>query len=63
MSVLYVLVPLALALALGAALAFRWAAHGEQFEDLESPAVRILDDPPVIDAKSASRTTGQEFVA
>lgn len=44
MTVLYFLVPLAVLLALGAVAAFRWAARDEQFDDLISPAVRILDD-------------------
>lgn len=44
MSVLYLLVPLALMLAGSAVLAFRWAAADDQFDDLESPAVRILQD-------------------
>ena len=49
MNVLYLLVPLALMLAFTAAWAFRWAAHADQFEDLESPAVRLLDDAAGID--------------
>lgn len=44
MNILYLLVPLALALAGAAAVAFRWAAHADQFDDLESPAIRMLAD-------------------
>ncbi len=44
MSVLYFLVPLALALAGGFVIAFRWAARDRQFDDLESPAIRMLED-------------------
>lgn len=55
MNVLYFLVPLALTLAFGAVIAFRWAARGEQFDDLESPAVRMLEEPTPVDAKSAPR--------
>lgn len=44
MNILFVLVPLALLLAAGSVAAFRWAARDEQFDDLESPAVRMLDD-------------------
>ena len=44
MEILYLLVPLALALAGGAVLAFRWAAKNDQFDDLETPAVRVLFD-------------------
>ena len=44
MNVLYVLVPLALALALGAVAAFRWAVRDGQFDDVETPALRVLLD-------------------
>ncbi|MEZ4461721.1 MAG: cbb3-type cytochrome oxidase assembly protein CcoS [bacterium] len=44
MEVLYFLVPLALLLAVGSVLAFRWATRHDQFDDLDSPAVRILND-------------------
>lgn len=45
MSILYVLIPLAL-LVLGVAVwAFFWAVGSGQFDDLDTPAVRIvLDD-------------------
>lgn len=47
MSVLYVLVPLALLLAGIAVLAFRWAVRDGQFDDVETPAFRILLDEEV----------------
>lgn len=44
MSILYVLIPLAL-LILGAAVwAFFWAVGSGQFDDMDTPAVRILMD-------------------
>ncbi len=44
MNILYVLIPLAL-LILGAAVwAFFWAVGSGQFDDLDSPAMRILLD-------------------
>lgn len=47
MNIIYLLLPLALLLALVFVLFFLWAARHDQFEDLESPARRILlDDPP-----------------
>lgn len=42
MSVLYVLVPLALVLAGGFVGAFVWATRRGQFDDLETPPVRML---------------------
>ena len=49
MNVLLVLIPLALALAAAFAAAFRWAVRDGQFDDVETPALRILidDEPPV----------------
>lgn len=44
MNVLYVLVPLALALALGGVAAFRWAVRDGQFDDVDTPALRVLLD-------------------
>ena len=48
MSILYILVPLALLLGTGAVLLFLWAVRDGQFEDLETPAVRVLlpDEAP-----------------
>lgn len=44
MAVLYILVPLALLLAGAAVAAFRWAVRDGQFDDTETPALRILLD-------------------
>ena len=50
MIVLYLLVPLAIALAGAAVLAFRWAVRDGQFDDTDTPALRILlDDDPTSD--------------
>jgi len=48
MNILYLLLPLALLLALVFVLFFLWATRHNQFDDLESPARRILleDHPP-----------------
>lgn len=42
MSVLYLVLPLALILVAGALAAYAWAARTGQFDDLETPAWRIL---------------------
>jgi cbb3-type cytochrome oxidase maturation protein len=44
MEVLYLLIPLALLIVSGAVGAFIWAVNSGQFDDTESPAVRILMD-------------------
>jgi len=43
-SILYLLIPLTLALVLLAGWAFFWAVNSGQFDDLDSPAWRILVD-------------------
>jgi cbb3-type cytochrome oxidase maturation protein len=46
-SVLYVLVPLALAIVFAAVIAYVWSARTGQFDDLSTPAYRpLLDDRP-----------------
>ncbi len=47
MSVMYVLVPVALFVVGLAVVAYVWAARRGQFDDLETPAMRMLhDDEP-----------------
>ncbi|MEO0482131.1 MAG: cbb3-type cytochrome oxidase assembly protein CcoS [Planctomycetota bacterium] len=48
MSVLFVVIPLALVIAAVAVGAFVWVVRTGQFDDLDSPPVRMLfDDDPV----------------
>lgn len=44
MTVLFVVLPLAVLLSLLAAFAFAWATRRGQFDDLDTPAVRLLTD-------------------
>lgn len=44
MNVIYVLIPLTLLLLVVALWAFFWAVRNAQFDDLDSPASRILLD-------------------
>jgi cbb3-type cytochrome oxidase maturation protein len=45
MEIIYLLIPLSLGL-LGVAIwAFFWAIKSGQFDDLDSPALSVLDDP------------------
>lgn len=47
MSVLYIVVPLAIIVVAVAVGAFVWATNRGQFDDLDTPAVRMLhDDEP-----------------
>ncbi|HKL53401.1 MAG TPA: cbb3-type cytochrome oxidase assembly protein CcoS [Wenzhouxiangellaceae bacterium] len=49
MKIIYVLIPLSLMLLGLAVWAFFWAVRNDQFDDLDTPAMDILDD----DEKSA----------
>ena len=42
MSILYLLVPLALVLAGAGVWGFLWAVRSGQFDDVETPAIRVL---------------------
>ena len=44
MSAIFIVLPLALLVVLAAVLAFLWAAHRGQFDDLTTPAIRMLHD-------------------
>lgn len=44
MSVIYIALPIALLLAAVAVVACRWCASTGQFDDLVTPAIRILND-------------------
>ena len=46
MEVVYFLLPLALLLVVAGVLAFWWACHDGQFDDMKTPAMRILFDDP-----------------
>jgi cbb3-type cytochrome oxidase maturation protein len=53
MSVMFVVVPLALLVVAAALAAYLWAARRGQFDDLTTPALRMLHDDPPADAPSA----------
>jgi cbb3-type cytochrome oxidase maturation protein len=46
MSIIFLILPITLLLSLGAVAAFAWATRGGQFDDLKTPAMRALHEPP-----------------
>lgn len=44
MSVIFIVLPLALVIVAGAVAAYVWAARRGQFDDLDTPALRVLHD-------------------
>ncbi len=53
MDILFLLIPLSLLLALGIGALFWWALSRGQFEDLEGPAHRILQDDDAVEPRRA----------
>lgn len=47
MTIIYLVLPLALLVVLIGVVAFLWATRRGQYDDLDTPAIRMLhDDPP-----------------
>jgi len=44
MSVIYIVFPLALLIAVGWIVAYVWASRSGQFDDMDTPAMRALHD-------------------
>jgi len=44
MSILFLILPVTLLLSAGAVAAFAWATRSGQFDDLETPAIRLLHE-------------------
>lgn len=44
MTILYIILPLAILLAMGAVIGFIWAVREGQFDDLDTPALRVITD-------------------
>jgi len=59
-SVLYILLPLALAIGVVAVAVFVWAARDGQFDDLDTPPRRMLldDEPAAQHAPKANTDSG-----
>ncbi|MCG6168197.1 cbb3-type cytochrome oxidase assembly protein CcoS [Leptospira sanjuanensis] len=56
MNALYLTIPMAMLIALGALVVFFWSLKSGQYEDIEGPKYRMLfdDDPP----QTEKRKTG-----
>ena len=48
MSILYLMIPMSLLLGAGFVTAFLWATQKGQFDDLETPAQRMLNEDETI---------------
>jgi cbb3-type cytochrome oxidase maturation protein len=50
LEVLYLLIPVSFVLALAALAFFVWAVRAGQFDDLQTPAIRMLDGETPVDS-------------
>jgi len=46
MSIIFLILPVTLLLSAGAVAAFAWATRSGQFDDLETPGIRVLHEEP-----------------
>lgn len=58
MSLMLFLIPLALLLAGAAVAAFLWCVTSGQFDDVDTPARRMLHDAPVRDGTQPGKARG-----
>ena len=60
MSIIFLILPVTLLLSICAVAAFAWATRSGQFDDLETPAIRLLHDerarPPTAVSRAPSET-------
>jgi cbb3-type cytochrome oxidase maturation protein len=62
MTIIYLLIPLSLVLTAAAIAAFFWAVRSGQFDDLNTPALKILHEEPVsnVEGKVVKNKTDAE---
>jgi cbb3-type cytochrome oxidase maturation protein len=60
MDILYLLIPISVALVAVIALAFLWAVRSGQFDDMEGPAHRILMDDDAVEQDSTARDAASD---
>lgn len=51
MNIIYLMIPCTFFLVIGFVVAFVWAGSSEQFEDLETPALRAINEDFKVDTK------------
>jgi len=63
MKIIYILIPLSLMLLSLAVWAFFWAVRNDQFDDLDTPAMDILDDDEKADGAQESEDEERKMEA
>jgi len=57
MSIIFLILPVTLLLSAGAVAAFAWATRSGQFDDLETPSIRLLHEDRPADVADRDDTT------
>jgi cbb3-type cytochrome oxidase maturation protein len=60
MSIIFLILPVTLLLSAGAVAAFAWATRSGQFDDLETPAIRLLHEDCVRAKAAAQPAEGED---
>ncbi|MFO0826820.1 MAG: cbb3-type cytochrome oxidase assembly protein CcoS [Phycisphaerales bacterium] len=60
MDGIFIALPVALVIAVAAVLAFIWAARRDQFEDLDTPPMRMLNDDEPVRHEDDARRAGAD---
>jgi cbb3-type cytochrome oxidase maturation protein len=60
MSIIFLVLPITLTICAGAVAAFAWATRSGQFDDLETPAIRLLHDQGALPSPSGENAPVEE---
>ncbi len=60
MSILFLILPITLLLSGAAVVAFAWATRSGQFDDLETPAIRLLHEQPARPSIARDQPSGEK---
>ena len=62
MSMLFLVLPAAVLIASLAVVAFVWAVRRGQFDDLDTPPLRVLGDDEIVPQRTAHRSPGKPSI-
>jgi len=63
MSIIFLILPITLLLSAAAVLGFAWATRSGQFDDLETPAIRLLHEEPAQPSSAAPQPPSDDSKA
>jgi cbb3-type cytochrome oxidase maturation protein len=60
LSIIFLILPITLMIGAGAVAAFAWATRSGQFDDLETPAIRLLHDQGALPSPPKENAPAEE---